>query len=101
LDRDELVLLSGDYKNVTSSADPALLDVSLGVLRLGQPMAKADECLELKVEPGVYRIGLHSLKHGEKWIAVAARTDLAEATNTLPDSPPRYGHSLPGILATG
>jgi hypothetical protein len=101
LDRDELVLLSAEYKNLTTSAEPVLLNVPSGAMRLGQPMAKPDECLEMKIEPGVYRVALHSLKYGEKCIAVAARTNLADANNTLPDASPRYGHNCPGILAPG
>jgi hypothetical protein len=112
VDGDELALGAREYKNLTSSAEPAILAVPSGRLRLGQPLATREECLEVAVEPGVYRVALYSLSYGEKCVVVAARTALGSAITQvrprplprieeqLPESPPRYGQSVGGILHT-
>lgn len=71
-----------------------------GRFRLGQPLAKSEECLEVDVDPGVYRVALYNLSYGEKCVVIAARTDLEIATNQQPESEPRYGQSIGGILNT-
>jgi hypothetical protein len=101
LDRDDLVLRPAEYENLNASAEPVLLDVPSGVMSFGQPMAKPEECLEVAVAAGVYRVALHALKHGETWLAIAARTEATEATNEVPDGLVRYGRSRPGILEPG
>ncbi len=100
VDRDDLALGSREYKNLTSSCDPVLLALPSGRLRLGQPMAKSEDCLEVEVEPGVYRVALYNLSYGDKCVVIAARTDLESAMNQPPESEPRYGQSIGGILAT-
>lgn len=100
VDRDDLALSSRDYKNLTSSSDPVWLALPSGRLRLGQPLAKREDCLEVEVEPGVYRIALYNLSDGEKCVVLAARTNLESALNPLPESEPRYGQSIGGILNT-
>ncbi|MBX3189684.1 MAG: hypothetical protein KF819_21850 [Labilithrix sp.] len=100
VDRDDLALGSREYKNLTSSSAPVLLALPSGRLRLGQPLAKRDECLEVEVEAGVYRVALYNLSNGEKCVVIAARTNLESALNQLPESEPRYGQSIGGILNT-
>ncbi len=77
-----------------------LLALPSGRIRLGQPLAKSEECLEVDVEAGVYRVALYNLSYGEKCVVVAARTDLESAVNQPPESEPRYGQSIGGILDT-
>lgn len=100
VDRDDLALGSREYKNLTSSSDAVLLAVPSGRLRLGQPLAKREECLEVEVEPGVYRVALYNLEYGEKCVVIAARTNLQSAMNQRPEAEPRYGQSIGGILNT-
>jgi hypothetical protein len=100
VDGDDLALLSREYKDLSSSAEPVLLAVPSGVVRLGQPLANAEECLDVKVEPGVYRVAMYNLKYGEKCVIVANRTDLGNALNELPNGATRYGQSTAGILVT-
>jgi hypothetical protein len=100
VDRDDLALGSREYKNMDASAEPALLAIPSGRFRAGQPGAKSEECLEVAVKPGVYRVALYSLSYGEKCVVVAARTDLESAMNPVLEFEPRYGQSVGGILST-
>jgi hypothetical protein len=100
VDGDDLALGSREYETLSSSAEPVLLALPSGRFRLGQPLAKSDECLEVDVEAGVYRVALYNLSCGETCVVVAARTDLENALNQPPESEPRYGQSIGGILAT-
>ena len=59
-----------------------------------------EECLEVAVDPGVYRVALYSLDHGEACVVIAGRTDLESARNPPPASEPRHGQSIGGILVT-
>ena len=100
LDRDDLALGSHEYKNLTSSAAPVLLALPSGRLRLGQPRGKTEECLDVEVEPGIYRVALYNLDYGKKCVVTAARVGLESAMNPVPEAEPRYGQSIGGILVT-
>jgi hypothetical protein len=112
VDGESLALGPREYTNLASSTEPVVLAVPSGRLRLGQPLAMREECLEIAVEPGMYRVALYSLSCGERCVVVAARTDLGSARTQvrprplprieeqLPESEPRYGQSIGGILRT-